>query len=179
MLSNKIGYLSITDWCRKNQVPRISAKSLNDDSTIAFIKNNSPNWVIYGGGGILKEPFLNAANGRVLNAHSGPLPEIRGMNACEWSILLGYKPAVTIHLINKGIDAGGIIHKLPVLIMAGDDIETLRSKCVVEGIKGIIETVLKPPSKLPEPDIRSTSYRQCFVLAPALKEILKNKLLNN
>jgi methionyl-tRNA formyltransferase len=28
------------------------------------------------------------------------------MNACEWALLLGHAPAVTIHLIDRGIDTG-------------------------------------------------------------------------
>jgi len=176
MRYHEINYSSISEWCRKNNVLKLTVKSLNDHATISFIRNNQPDWVIYGGGGILKDEFISASNGKILNAHSGPLPEIRGMNACEWSILLGYEPAVTIHLINRGIDTGGIIKKYPIMRAAGDTIEILRNRCVVEGITGLFETVMNPPAKLPEPDHKASSFRQCYVMAPALKELLEKKL---
>lgn len=176
MKYHNISNSSLTDWSRRNSVKKISVKSLNDKRTIRFIKENSPDWVIYGGGGILKEEFITAVNGRILNAHSGPMPEIRGMNACEWSILLGFNPAVTIHFINRGIDTGGILKKIPIVINPGDTIERLRNKCVVEGINGLVDTILNPPLVLPEPDKEAAVHRQCYIMAPALKELLEKRL---
>lgn len=178
LISNEINYDSISDWCTKNKIPKITVTSLNDNNSVSFIEKKTPNWVIYGGGGILKDSFIYAAQGRILNAHSGPLPEIRGMNACEWSILLGYKPAVTIHLINRGIDTGGIISKLPVITHPGDSIQVLRNRCVLEGIKALVHIALNPPVEIPKPDINAYSYRQCYIMAPAMKELLEKKLLN-
>ncbi len=52
----------------------------------------------------------------VLNAHGGILPEYRGMNVMEWSLLQGDQIGVTVHFIDSKIDTGQIcfVNKVPV-----------------------------------------------------------------
>ena len=173
---HKISPGSLRAWSGTHQVPYCVVPSINDKKAVEFVRSINPDWVVYGGGGILRNPFIDAAEGRILNAHSGPMPEVRGMNACEWSLLLGYAPVVTIHLINRGIDTGGIIARHPVPVCPGDTIEMLRSRCVAVGVEAMLHTVLNPPEKLPQPERNAASHRQCFVLAPALKELLARRL---
>ncbi|HVS12048.1 MAG TPA: formyltransferase family protein, partial [Planctomycetota bacterium] len=94
---HRIEHRSLRAWTREHRVPLRSVPSLNSQKAIAAACRARADGVLYGGGGILGQRFLDAVGGRVLNAHSGPLPAFRGMNACEWSILLGHPPAVTIH----------------------------------------------------------------------------------
>jgi folate-dependent phosphoribosylglycinamide formyltransferase PurN len=110
---------------------------LNHDRSIEFVRASACDGVLYAGGGIIRGRFIDAARGRILNPHSGPLPEIRGMNACEWALLLGLPPAVTIHFIDEGIDTGGVVSQIPIGVEQGDTVESLRGKCVVAGINGI------------------------------------------
>jgi len=152
---------SLKTWAQKHKVPYHSVTSLNEEDSLNIIKNAKPDWLVYAGGG------------KILNAHAGPLPEIRGMNACEWSLLTGLEPNVTVHLINRGIDTGGIIKRYPVAVEQGDGIERLRSKTTAIGINALVETVLNPPETLAEAS--KIISRQCFVLAPALKEKLEQR----
>lgn len=167
---------SLSSWTQTHDVPFLSVTSLNGEEAVGAVETANVDWVIYGGGGILRESFIDAACGRILNAHSGPLPEVRGMNACEWALLLGFEPTVTVHLINEGIDTGGIISEHPVPIYAGDSIEHIRKRCVAIGVKALCETVLDPPERLPEPCKGAHKHRQCFVLAPVLRELLRSRL---
>ena len=166
----------LSDWARDRQVDYRSVGSINDETAVQFVESVSPDWLVYGGGGILRKGIIEAADGRVLNAHHGPLPEVRGMNAAEWSLLLGYDPTVTVHLINQGIDTGGIISEHPVPVYRNDTIEHLRKRCTTVGIEALCQTVLDPPERLPEPQEGAAEHRQCFVLAPALRELLEKRL---
>ncbi|RME28414.1 MAG: hypothetical protein D6806_02930 [Deltaproteobacteria bacterium] len=167
---------SLRAWARGTKVAYRMVSSINAPEAVELIREKQPDWVVYGGGGILREAVIDAAKGRILNAHSGPLPEIRGMNACEWSLLLGYTPTVTIHLINRGIDTGGVISAHPVPVHPGDTIEVLRRRCVAIGVRALLETVLHPPPSLPPPLQHAEQYRQCFVMAPAIRELLARRL---
>ncbi|MCS3634853.1 folate-dependent phosphoribosylglycinamide formyltransferase PurN [Salinibacter ruber] len=167
---------SLSSWAKTYDVPFLSVTSLNGEEAVGAIETANVDWVIYGGGGILRESFIDAACGRILNAHSGPLPEVRGMNACEWALLLGHEPTVTVHLINQGIDTGGIISEHPAPIRNRDSIEQIRKRCVAVGVKALCETVLDPPERLPETRKGADKHRQCFVLAPALEELLQKRL---
>jgi methionyl-tRNA formyltransferase len=166
----------LSSWAKSHDVPFQSVTSINDEEAVGAVAAADADWVIYGGGGILRESFIDAADGRILNAHSGPLPEVRGMNACEWSLLLGHKPAVTIHLVNHGIDTGGIISEHPVPVRDEDSVEHLRKRAVAIGVEALCQTVLDPPGQLPEPRTDAATHRQCFVLAPALRELLEKRL---
>jgi len=172
----RIEHRSLRRWCSANSVPHYVVADLNTPQVAKLVAGAHVDVVVYGGGGILRKPFLEAAGRHVLNAHSGPLPEIRGMNACEWSLLLDIRPAVTIHYIDEGIDTGKIVETIPLRVAPGDCIDQLRAKCVVLGIKGLCRAVstletahAAPPQALP-------SHRQCFVMAPVLRELLEWKL---
>lgn len=172
---HRIPHVSLRAWANENGVPFLTVKSLNSRKAIEFVRNASACGTIYGGGGILHNPFIEASGRRILNAHSGPLPEIRGMNACEWSVLLGLQPHVTIHFIDRGIDTGGIVAKIPVPLEASDTIASLRDKCVVIGVEGILNNIGCIAGTLP-PGTEGKLQRQCFILAPALKDLLTYKL---
>lgn len=173
---HEIRHRSLKAWAAARQAPYHVVRSLNDDEAVRIATAVAADGVVYGGGGILKNSFLKAAQGRVLNAHSGPLPQVRGMNACEWSLMLGLPPAVTIHYIDRGIDTGASLETIPVPLEPGDDIERLRAKCVVAGVEGLIRAVdaLKDPK--PTRHAAAEASRQCFVLAPVLLELLQARL---
>lgn len=143
---------------------------------MALVRDAAPDGVLYGGGGILRSTLLAAAGGRVLNAHAGPLPEIRGMNACEWSLLLDHPLCVSIHVVDRGIDTGPVLLRRPVKREPGDDVPTLRSRCTAAGVDAMLEAVPALANPLPPPDPAAASHRQCFVLAPAMAELLERKL---
>lgn len=110
-------------------------EDLNSESACSFARAARVERVLYAGGGILRERFLAAVEARVLNAHAGPLPEVRGMNACEWSLLLGCEPTVTIRWIDSGIDTGATVERIAIALEARDDLESLRGKCTVAGVR--------------------------------------------
>lgn len=174
--NNHIAKTSLRNWAKHNGVPYYSVSSLNSNKSLNVLIQHEFETVIYGGGGILGKKFISLSQGRIINAHSGPLPEIRGMNACEWSILLGYNPAITIHFIDRGIDTGQPIARIPIIVEGQDTIKSLRDKCTVAGIKGIVENhdaALNLETEKTKPRILQ---RQCFVLAPVLRELLEYKI---
>ncbi|MFC4726428.1 formyltransferase family protein [Glycocaulis abyssi] len=169
---------SLKSWARRWNVRCASVRDINSPAAVRIVSQLGPSVAGYTGGGILRRPFLEAAGRHVLNAHSGPLPAIRGMNACEWSLLLGHPLAVTVHHIDEGIDTGPELERIAVQAHAGDKVDALRERCVVAGIDALTRHIhaaacgkaAVPCSSPGEPE------RQCFVLAPALREVLELRL---
>jgi methionyl-tRNA formyltransferase len=149
-------------------------KSFDAPEASSFVSESAPDWVVYGGGGILPPAFIDAAGGRILNAHAGPLPAIRGMNAIEWSLLLDYDPTVTVHVIDRGIDTGAALTWHPVPVQPGDTIEKLRMRSVAIGVEALFQILQHPPSAVGSAE--PATQRQCFILAPALRELLDRRL---
>jgi len=173
---HQISIDSLKKWANINHCRIITVTSLNSDQSIHFLENTDPQWLVYSGGGILKQPIIDQMDGRILNAHQGPLPHIRGMNAAEWSILLDKKQEVTIHLIDRGIDTGMIIKRLPYTIDATDNIESIREKAIINGIKGLIEVGSKESLERYDIQENHSDHRQCYILSNAMRELLNAKL---
>lgn len=172
----EIFYRSIKNWASNKGVDYCSVSSINDQHVAEYLKDVSPEWLVYCGGGIIRQEVIKTIGGQILNAHQGPLPEVRGMNAAEWSILLGENQEVTIHLIDQGIDTGDIITALPYSITPDDTIKTIRDKAKIKGIEGLVEVASK--SNLDDYELRSnnSNYRQCYILSDTMKELLRRKL---
>jgi folate-dependent phosphoribosylglycinamide formyltransferase PurN len=168
---------SLRTWARQHGIECRTVGDINDRRALELISTTSPDAVLYGGGGILRDDFLAAAKRRVLNAHSGPLPEVRGMNACEWSVLLGLDTVVTIHRIDRGIDTGAPVMTRPVSPEPGDTLDAFRARCVVEGVRGLLgATAALPADWVVRPGLRPRS-RQCFIMAPVLRELVATRMI--
>lgn len=176
LVERGVSQRSLAAWCSQHGVPHVAVESLNSPEAAESIRASRCDGVLYGGGGILKQPFLEACRGRVLNAHSGPLPDVRGMNACEWSLLLGATPSVTIHVIDEGIDTGGVLETIAVEVERGDSIASLRGKCVIAGVEGLLRAMPALSGPLPRRAGGAGASRQCFTLAPVMRELLEARL---
>lgn len=168
--------IGLRAWCRRHRVPLRVVKDLNERSAVNFVTACAPDLVVYSGGGILRARFLEVA-GRVLNAHAGPLPAIRGMNAAEWSVLLHEPAEVTVHFIDQGIDTGTRIAAFPYARLECRTVAHLREATVAVGIEGLLRVILENRFRgVTTEAIPEGFHRQCFIMAPALVEIVQRRL---
>lgn len=78
---------------------------------------------------IFKSDFLKLFEKRAFNIHSSLLPQNRGCEPIQWTIMKGdKKTGVTIHRIEKGIDTGNIVAQTEVEISFDDTWITLSDK---------------------------------------------------
>jgi methionyl-tRNA formyltransferase len=170
---------SLRHWAVSNNVAYQVVDNINSNRAVDFVVKSNVDALVYGGGGILRSPLISAANRAVINPHCGPLPEIRGMNAIEWAVVLSLPLEVTVHFIDEGIDTGDIISRVPVEMHDKITIDELRSLAVITGINEIAR-LLKDNDKvssLPrQPNMGSNAGRQCYVMAPAIRELVAIKL---
>lgn len=162
--------------CARHAIPYVAVSDLNADSALDSLAHMQADGVIYCGGGILRTGFLRAVNGKVLNGHAGPLPEIRGMNAVEWSLLTGERLETTIHFIDVGVDTGPVVGVSPIARHPSDDIEELRERGIVAAITGLRRHVGDLCLDLPPRDPAAAAYRQYFTLADPLRHLLAERL---
>lgn len=168
---------SLKAWCATHGVPYHSVKSVNGPDAVSAVAGADA--LIYGGGGILRRALIDAVDGRVINPHCGPLPEIRGMNAIEWATLLGAEQAITVHFIDQGIDTGGILRRVPVATESDFTVADLRSAAVATGVSAVLDLL---PADADINTIRVSENpgrdagRQCYTLSPAVLELLESRL---
>jgi phosphoribosylglycinamide formyltransferase-1 len=78
---------------------------------------------------LLRKPFFDRYEGRIVNTHSAPLPEFPGAHPIEDVLAAGVREsAATVHYVDEGIDTGDVIVAERVPVLEGDTVETLRAR---------------------------------------------------
>ena len=78
---------------------------------------------------LIREDVLTLVSGRAINIHSALLPRHRGPNPVQWALIHGdQETGVTMHVMDKGFDSGGILFQEKIVIEANDTWVTLSKK---------------------------------------------------
>lgn len=121
----------------------LTVESINDPRVIDLLQATQPELVIVLGTEIIREKVLAAAP-RFVNVHAGITPLYRGAHGQFWAALnrdfehLG----VTLHVVDRGIDTGGILGQACFLFEpAIDNLLTLLAKSARCGAKLLIDWI--------------------------------------
>ena len=82
----------------------IRLRVLQDEGTLAWIRQQAPDIGLHAIGVIYRKPILDCFRLGILNPHIGLLPEYRGRSVMEWSVLHGRPTGITTFFIDEGID---------------------------------------------------------------------------
>ncbi|MBT8037753.1 MAG: amino acid adenylation domain-containing protein [Verrucomicrobiae bacterium] len=106
---------------------------------------------------ILRHPVKGS-----INFHDAPLPRYAGLYAPTRALLDGETEyAVTWHMVEEGIDTGGIIIQTPVPIHDDDTSQSLNLRCLEAGARGFDMIVLKlgrGPMPLRQQELSERTY---------------------
>jgi phosphoribosylglycinamide formyltransferase-1 len=81
---------------------------------------------------VLKDAFLNAFAGRIINIHPSLLPSFPGLEAWKQALAHGVKvTGCTVHFVDAGVDSGPIIGQQTVPVLDDDTPETLHQRIQV------------------------------------------------
>jgi phosphoribosylglycinamide formyltransferase-1 len=83
-------------------------------------------YLLVGGANILEPELANC--GKIINAHAGLIPLVRGLDSFKWAILDGKPIGNTLHFIDAEADAGSVIHQEMTPLFANDTIETFAER---------------------------------------------------
>lgn len=135
------------------EVPTINVRDIDDDQVVPFLAREKVTLCVVSGTGIIQGPLLEAYAGRLINIHTGWTPYYRGAHGGFWALYnddLNHC-GVTIHVIDRGIDTGGILLQKhvalspddPVVIMAWRQ-QRAAADSIVELIQKYIEGQIQP-----------------------------------
>jgi phosphoribosylglycinamide formyltransferase 1 len=81
---------------------------------------------------VLKDGFLHAFAGRIINIHPSLLPSFPGLEAWKQALAHGVRvTGCTVHFVDAGVDAGPIIGQQTVPVLDDDTSETLHQRIQV------------------------------------------------
>lgn len=173
--------LDVISTARKAGIAVIEVSSLRDERDLAQLRSAAFDLFVTAGAGILRTPLLAIPRLGTINAHMGRLPEMRGMNVAEWSVLCGVPIAATIHMVDAGVDTGDILHVVDTDIAQATSIETLRRLVDAAQIEALADTILsiaKSGGLPPRRKQTAAEGRQYFTLHSDLRALLERRLAN-
>lgn len=124
-----------------SQVSRTpSVNSMDCRSQIAALR---PLAVVINGTRILSNDTLAAMRVPVLNTHAGITPKYRGVHGAYWALVNGDPDhcGVTVHLVDEGVDTGGILHQALIRPGPQDNFSTYPTLQMVAGSQLLCQAV--------------------------------------
>lgn len=114
------------------EVLEVSNETLNDASTIEFLKRHNPKLVLSYGCHKLKQELINSLDARFWNSHGGLSPEYRGVITHFWPsyFLEPQMTGVTLHETTDFLDGGALIFQTAAPMVAGDSLHRLAARNV-------------------------------------------------
>ena len=93
---------------------------------------------------VLTKSFIDRVGVPILNFHTAPLPELRGVDTTSWAIVHRLKRfGVTVHVITDKVDSGPVVLKKTYPITASDTAYSLYKKNLVLLKKIIKENLIR------------------------------------
>jgi hypothetical protein len=104
----------------------ISVPSVNSDAARQVLKELDPAVIIVSGTRILGKETLASVRATFINMHAGITPRYRGVHGGYWALAEGNPDLVgtTIHVLDEGIDTGGIIEQAFFQVSRQDSLAT-------------------------------------------------------
>lgn len=107
-------------------VPVIHVASVNAAECVRQLVALDPAVVLVMGTRLIDEAVLGAVRAPFINYHAGITPKYRGVHGGYWALAEGDREncGVTVHLIDPGIDTGGVLRQAPITPSTADNFST-------------------------------------------------------
>lgn len=117
--------------------------SVNTPEAREALRAAAPRVVVVSGTRIIGRDTLGAVDVPFVNLHAGITPRYRGVHGAFWALAEG-RPELagaTVHLVDAGIDTGGVIAHAPVQPTAEDSFATYPMLQLVAGVPPLLAAV--------------------------------------
>lgn len=123
--------------------PVVSVPSVNSEVARQVLKELNPSVVVLSGTRIIGKETLSSIPATFINMHAGITPLFRGVHGGYWALAEGHPELVgtTVHLVDEGIDTGGIIDQTFVQVSPQDSFATYPYLQAGSGIPSLVKAV--------------------------------------
>ena len=117
--------------------------SVNAPETIALLQAVQPSVVVVQGTRIISTDVLTSIACPFINTHAGITPRYRGVHGGYWALAEGRPDLVgtTVHLVDKGIDTGGVLAQATFAVTPEDTVATYPYLHLVAGLPLLADQV--------------------------------------
>jgi phosphoribosylglycinamide formyltransferase-1 len=118
-------------------------RSVNDPAAVEALRPLEPRVVVVAGTRIISSAMLDAVPAPFLNMHAGMTPRYRGVHGGYWALAEGDREhcGVTVHLVDRGVDTGGVIAQARIEPGPRDSFATYPLLQLTTGLPLLVEAV--------------------------------------
>lgn len=100
--------------------------SVNSSAVIEELKQINPDVIVVNGTRIISSKVLKSVSATFINTHTGITPKYRGVHGAYWALTQRDLDncGVTVHLVDKGVDTGGILYQDTIKVGDRDNFNT-------------------------------------------------------
>lgn len=155
----------------------IKVPSVNSEACIETLKKIEPDIIIVNGTRIISKKVLSSINALFINTHAGITPLYRGIHGAYWSkINRDNHCGVTVHLVDTGIDTGGILFQDVIETNPQDNFVSYTYLQMAKGIE-LMKLALNS-LMVGEPKVMTNNLESKIWSHPTIWFYLKHRLLN-
>ena len=175
-----ITYTKVEEFQIQHSIPVYYCSTLNDRDVIEGLQRFQPDLVVFTGGGLIRQEVLDNSGHGVLNCHMGVLPNYRGMDVVEWSILEGNidQVGISVHFMDKGVDTGDILRVRHIPPLSNEKIAGLRNRMEPIMCQTLVDTCVDfLVGKVERRSQTIQTGKQYFKMHPLLQELANDRLI--
>ncbi len=118
-------------------------ESVNAPETVELLEEIRPAVVVVNGTRIIGRRVLESVDCPFVNTHAGVTPRYRGVHGGYWALAEGRPELVgtTVHLVDRGIDTGGVLAQATFTVSHEDSIATYPYLHLAAGLPLLAEQV--------------------------------------
>ena len=118
-------------------------ETVNDATVPNLVNEQNPDVVVINGTRIVAARILDAIHAPIINTHAGITPRYRGVHGGYWALrkLDPQACGVTVHLVDPGIDTGGVLAQACVTPTPEDNFVTYPLLQLGSGIELLTQTI--------------------------------------
>lgn len=111
-------------------------ESVNDPESVDLLCDIDADLVVINGTRIIAGRVLESVDAPFLNMHAGITPAYRGVHGGYWALANGepHRCGVTVHLLDEGIDTGGVLEQATISPTDDDNFATYPYLQLAEGL---------------------------------------------
>lgn len=140
----------IASFAEGNKIPYHEIEDINSSVSMKLLGKYSPDYILVSWPKILNEELLEIPKNHCVGTHPTDLPFNRGRHPLHWLIALGISETkLSFFRMDKGVDTGNILLRIPFSITPVDSIVDVVTKMNAAGYKGmrkLYKKLLSDPS---------------------------------
>jgi folate-dependent phosphoribosylglycinamide formyltransferase PurN len=153
-------------------------KSVNEEECLQALREAAPDLVIVHGTRIISKKILQETKSTFINIHAGITPRYRGSHGAYWALANNDTEncGVTVHLVDPGIDTGGIAAQGRIEITAKDNFTTYPYLQLAKGLellKPVIENYFAQNLQTQKNNLNSALWHHPTIWYYLQKRLLK------